>query len=376
MTDLDACRSTPLRGLHTRLGAKLVPFAGYAMPLDYGGGILKEHQHCRAQAGLFDVSHMGQIAFDEAADPAATLAALEALMPQDLAGLAQGRQRYGLLTSPEGGILDDLMVAHAPGRVVLVVNAANKAADLAHIQAKLPELGARLLDRALIALQGPEAAGVLAALAPEAAEMGFMEVRTLELDGAEAWVSRSGYTGEDGYEISVPAEAAEPLAEALLANPAVAPIGLGARDTLRLEAGLCLHGSDIGPDTSPIEAGLTWAIQKTRRSGGARAGGFAGADRILAELDSGPARLRVGLRPEGRAPIRGGAPLFAAKEGGEAIGTVTSGGFAPSLGAPVAMGYVPADHAAPGTALAAEVRGKRLPLTVTALPFHPHAYKR
>ncbi|WP_285669903.1 glycine cleavage system aminomethyltransferase GcvT [Paralimibaculum aggregatum] len=371
------CRTTPLTALHERLGAKIVPFAGYAMPLNYPPGILKEHLHCRARAGLFDVSHMGQISVVSPDGPKAALAALERVMPVDLAGLAEGRQRYGLLTDPAGGIRDDLMAAHLPDRVLLVVNAANKSRDFAHVATALPKLRVKMLeDRALIALQGPEAERVLAGLAPEAAAMRFMDVRVLDLGGTEAIVSRSGYTGEDGYEISVPADAAEALAERLLADEAVEPVGLGARDTLRLEAGLCLHGNDIGPDTTPVEAGLTWAIQKVRRSGGAREGGFPGARRILAELAEGTRRLRVGLLPEGRAPVRGHTPLYAAETGGAKIGEVTSGGFGPSLGRPVAMGYVPAELAEPGTTLWAEVRGKRLPITTAATPFVPNTYKR
>ncbi|MBK0399432.1 glycine cleavage system aminomethyltransferase GcvT [Limibaculum sp. M0105] len=379
MTDTDEGLPTPLTELHRRLGAKLVPFAGYQMPLNYPAGIMAEHQHCRAKAGLFDVSHMGQIVVTaRSGDTSDAARALERLVPVDILGLGVGRQRYALFTDDNGGILDDLMVANLGDRLVLVVNAACKAADFAHLQ---QGLGAdcqvsMLTDRALVALQGPEAGNVLAGLAPDTAQMRFMDVREVEILGLPCLVSRSGYTGEDGFEISVPDHGAMRLAEALLADPAVEPIGLGARDSLRLEAGLCLYGNDIDRGTTPVEAGLTWAIQKARRTGGAREGGFPGAARILAELDAEPARLRVGLLPEGRAPVRGGAPLFAAEEGGDSIGIVTSGGFGPSLGAPVAMGYVPAGLAAEGTRVFAEVRGRRLALSVAPMPFVPNGYKK
>ena len=367
--------NTPLYDLHLRLGARMVPFAGYAMPIQYPAGLLKEHLHTRAAAGLFDVSHMGQVAL-RAADVTEAARALEALAPADILGLKPGRQRYGLLTDARGGILDDLMVANLGDRLVLVVNAANKAADLAHLRAALPaSVSIEGLPRALLALQGPGAEAALARLAPEVAAMRFMDARAVDILGAACLVTRSGYTGEDGFEISTPEDAAEPIAEALLAYPAVLPIGLGARDSLRLEAGLCLHGSDIDTTTSPVEAGLGWAISPARRRGGARPGGFPGAERILAEMEAGPARRRVGLLPEGRVPVRAGAALFA--EGGEtAIGHVTSGGFGPSLGAPVAMGYLPAGLAASGTRVFAEVRGQRLAAAVAPLPFVPAGFKR
>lgn len=379
MTDTDEGLPTPLTELHRRLGAKLVPFAGYQMPLQYPAGIMAEHQHCRAKAGLFDVSHMGQVVITAHSGNAADAArALERLVPVDVIGLGVGRQRYALFTSADGGILDDLMITNMGDRHVLVVNAACKAADLAHLESALGSecTVTMLTDRALIALQGPEAGSVLARLAPETAQMRFMDVREVELLDLPCLVSRSGYTGEDGFEISVPDKGAEGLAEVLLADPAVQPIGLGARDSLRLEAGLCLYGNDIDRDTTPVEAGLTWAIQKVRRAGGARAGGFPGAQRILAELDEGPARLRVGLLTEGRAPVRGGAPIFAAEDGGECIGSVTSGGFGPSLGAPVAMGYVPIELSTEGTRLFTEVRGRRLALSVAAMPFVPNGFKK
>ncbi|GJD58204.1 glycine cleavage system aminomethyltransferase GcvT [Methylobacterium dankookense] len=368
-------RRTPLHDLHLRLGGRMVPFAGYAMPVQYPAGLLKEHLHARASAGLFDVSHMGQIVL-RAADTAEAARALEALVPVDILGLKPGRQRYALFTDEAGGIRDDLMVAHLGDRLVLVVNAANKEADAAHLRAHLPgSVAVEALSRALVALQGPGAEAALARLAPEAAAMRFMDARPLTILGADCLVTRSGYTGEDGYEISIPEADAERIAEALLTDPAVLPVGLGARDSLRLEAGLCLHGSDIDGTTTPVEASLAWAISPARRRTGARPGGFPGAERILAELDAGPARRRVGLLPEGRAPVRAGAPLFA--EGGEsAIGQVTSGGFGPSLGAPLAMGYLPAELSEPGTRVLAELRGQRLPLTVTPLPFRPAGFKR
>jgi aminomethyltransferase len=374
----DPLAQTPLHALHLRLGAKMVPFAGYAMPLHYAAGLLKEHLHTRAAAGFFDVSHMGQIALTtRSGDVAEAAGALEKLVPIDILGLEDGRQRYGFLTDAAGGILDDLMVARLPDRLHVVVNAANKTADLSRIRAHLPDgVAATLVPDALIALQGPKAADVLARLAPAVAAMRFMDVRTIDLLGTPCLVSRSGYTGEDGFEIAVPAERAEAVAEALLAAPEVMPVGLGARDSLRLEAGLPLHGSDIDTGTSPVEASLAWAISPARRRGGARECGFPGADRILAEMKAGPGRRRVGLRPEGRAPVRADAPLFSAEAGGEAVGRVTSGGFGPSLGAPVAMGTLPSVLASPGTRVFAEVRGQRLPLVVSPLPFVPAGFKR
>jgi len=368
---------TPLYDLHVELGARMVPFAGYEMPVQYPAGIMAEHTHTRDKAGLFDVSHMGQAVL-RGASYAATARAFEALVPMNVLDLGEGRQRYGLFLNDAGGILDDLMFANRGDHLFVVVNAACKTEDIARMTAALePDVAVTALeDRALLALQGPRAEAVLTELAPEAAAMRFMDVRTMELDGVEAWVSRSGYTGEDGYEISVPADRAERLARALLAHDDVAPIGLGARDSLRLEAGLCLYGHDIDTETLPGEAGLAWAIQKVRRTGGDRAGGFPGAAQVLDQLDSGAARKRVGLRPEGRAPMREGVDLFAAQEGGAPVGRITSGGFGPTVGAPVAMGYLPADISAPGTTVYGEVRGKRLPATVIALPFVPANFKR
>jgi aminomethyltransferase len=370
---------TPLHALHVELGARMTPFAGYDMPVQYPLGIMKEHLHTRARAGLFDVSHMGQIVLrPKSGDLGDAALALERLVPVDILGLAEGRQRYALFTSEAGGILDDLMVANRGDHLLLVVNAACKDADEAHLRAHLGDACEieRLDGRALLALQGPEAGSVLAAMAPESTGMRFMDVRALSLAGAECIVSRSGYTGEDGFEISVPDAAAVALARALLAHEAVEPIGLGARDSLRLEAGLCLYGSDLDPTTSPVEASLLWAMQKARRAGGARAGGFPGAKRILDELANGASRRRVGLLPEGRAPVRGGAPVFAGEADADPVGIVTSGAYGPSLAGPMAMGYVPGDLAAIGTRLFAEVRGRKLPVRVAAMPFVKSNYKR
>jgi aminomethyltransferase len=372
-------RRTPLHDLHVRLGARMVPFAGYAMPVQYADGIIKEHLHTRAAAGLFDVSHMGQIALRARSSNVADAArALETLVPGDMVGLAPGRQRYTLFTNAAGGVLDDLMVSHQGDRLMLVVNAARKDFDAAHLQAHLSEacIIKPLTDRALVALQGPAAEAVLAKLAPDVAAMRFMDAGAVTLLGADCFVTRSGYTGEDGFEISVPADAALALCETLLRDPAVAPVGLGARDSLRLEAGLCLYGSDLDETTTPVEAALEWTLPKVRRAGGARAGGFPGADTILAQLAQGASRRRVGLRPEGRAPVRAGAPLFETESAAAPLGTVTSGGFGVSLNAPIAMGYVRRDVAAPGTRLFAELRGKRLAETVADLPFWPTRYRR
>ena len=373
----DALNRTPLYDLHVALGAKMVPFAGYEMPVQYALGVMKEHLHTRAAAGLFDVSHMGQVILRGASYEADALA-LEALVPVNVAGLGEGRQRYGFFTNDAGGIEDDLMFANRGDHIFVVVNAACKDADIARMKAALePGVKVEVIEnRALIALQGPEAEAALATLNPAVADMKFMDVATHELVGAECWISRSGYTGEDGYEISVPVAQAEALAKALLDHPDVEAIGLGARDSLRLEGGLCLYGHDIGAETSPVEGALTWAIQKIRRRGGAREGGFPGADRILNELENGAARTRVGLLPEGRAPMREGVELFANEDAVEPIGRITSGGFGPTVGGPVAMGYVPAAMAETGTQLFGEVRGKRLPVAVAALPFTPANFKR
>ncbi|MBE0453922.1 MAG: glycine cleavage system aminomethyltransferase GcvT [Roseovarius sp.] len=368
---------TPLNAMHRELGARMVPFAGYDMPVQYPMGVMKEHLHCRARAGLFDVSHMGQVILRAPGGYAAVAAAMERLVPVDLLGLAEGRQRYGVFTDEAGGILDDLMIANRGDHMFVVVNAACKADDIAHMRAGLSGVEVEAItSRALLALQGPAAEGVLTALVPEVAAMRFMDVGVFDSAFGELWISRSGYTGEDGYEISMTEGQTEALARTLLAHEDVAPIGLGARDSLRLEAGLCLYGHDIDTTTTPVEASLTWAIQKVRRAGGARAGGFPGADRILAELAHGAPRARVGLRPEGRAPMREGTPLFAAAEGGNPVGHITSGGFGPTIEAPMSMGYVPAALSQQGTTLYGEVRGKRLATTVTALPFTPVRFKR
>ena len=375
----NALKTTPLHGLHVDRGGKMVPFAGYDMPVQFSAGVLREHLHTRHSAGLFDVSHMGQIALRAKSgkvEDAAT--ALERLVPQDILSVAPGRQRYAQFTNQAGGILDDLMVANFASHLFLVVNAACKADDEAHLRAHLSDscIIEALPDRALIALQGPKAESVLATLCPDAPAMRFMDAGPRRVDGIDCYVSRSGYTGEDGFEISVPAGQAEALATALLENSDVLPIGLGARDSLRLEAGLCLYGHDIDTTTTPVEGALEWSIQKSRRKGGVRAGGFPGAEKILSELASGAPRRRVGLRPEGRAPVREGAPLFADAASSEQIGAVTSGGFGPSVNAPVAMGYLPSSHAAPGGLVFAELRGQRLPLLIAPMPFDPNTYKR
>ncbi len=364
--------SLPLADLHAELGGKMVPFAGYSMPVQYPAGVMSEHLHVRDKAGLFDVSHMGQVVLR--GDGAAR--ALEGLLPVNVVGLAEGRQRYGLLMLPDGGVADDLMFANRGDHLLLVVNGAMKHADMEILRAGLPGLSVEMLDgRALLALQGPLAETVLEAMVPGVAAMKFMDVRSFDWNDADLWISRSGYTGEDGYEISVPVAQAEAFARALLASDDVMPIGLGARDSLRLEAGMPLYGQDLTADISPVEADLGWAIQKIRRTGGDRAGGFPGADRVLAELDNGPKRRRVGLLPEGRAPMRMGVMLYDSDTATAPIGTVTSGGFGPSVGAPIAMGYVP-DGTVTGTVLYGDVRGKRLPVTVTDLPFHQPRYKR
>jgi aminomethyltransferase len=349
------------------------------MPVQYPGGIIREHLHTRAAAGLFDVSHMGQIALHPRSGRVEDAArALEALVPGDMIGLAPGRQRYTLITNATGGVLDDLMVSNQRDHLVLVVNAACKEADEAHLRAHLS--GAcdieRLADRALVALQGPLAEAALARLAPAAQAMRFMDARMIVVMDEPCLVSRSGYTGEDGFEISIRAARAEALCDALLCDRSVEMAGLGARDTLRLEAGLCLYGADLTPEITPVEAALEWAISLARRAGSARAGGFAGAIVILGQLVQGAARRRVGLKPEGRAPVRAGAPLFRGEDDAVSIGAVTSGGFGVSLDAPVAMGYVPIDAAAPGMRVFAEVRGKRLPVVVAELPFVAPHYKR
>ncbi|SHH59959.1 glycine cleavage system aminomethyltransferase GcvT [Bradyrhizobium erythrophlei] len=377
--DKSPLKTTPLHALHVSSGGKMVPFAGYDMPVQFASGVLREHLHTREAAGLFDVSHMGQIALRPKSGKLEDAAlALERLVPQDMLSVAPGRQRYAQFTNDAGGILDDLMVANFGKLLFLVVNAACKAEDEAHLRAGLSDICViePLRGRALLALQGSKAESVLAKLCAEAPAMRFMDAGPHRVDGIDCFVSRSGYTGEDGFEISVPAEQAERLAKTLLANGDVLPIGLGARDSLRLEAGLCLYGHDIDTSTTPVEGALEWSIQKSRRKGGARAGGFPGADRIFGQFEQGAPRRRVGLRPEGRAPVREGAPLFADASSSEQIGAVTSGGFGPSLNAPVAMGYLPTPRATLGTTVFAELRGQRLPLRVAAMPFVANTYKR
>ena len=370
---------TPLHALHLSLGARMVPFAGYDMPVQYPAGVLKEHLATRTACGLFDVSHMGQVLIRPKSGRLEDAAlALERLIPVDILGLKPGRQRYGLFTNDQGGILDDLMVANRGDHFYMVVNASCKDADFAHMAKHLSDACTFeiLTDRALIALQGPHAEHVLAEFCPEVTSMKFMDVEGDELREADCIISRSGYSGEDGFEISIPADKAEFTVHRMLDHPDCEAVGLGARDSLRLEAGLCLYGNDIDTTTSPVEAGLEWAIQKARRKGGVRAGGFPGANRILDELENGAVRRRVGLKPEGKAPVRGHAGLYATDSLESPIGEVTSGGFGPSVDGPIAMGYVPIDLARPGTRIFAEVRGKFLPVTVTDLPFITPTYKR
>jgi glycine cleavage system T protein (aminomethyltransferase) len=372
-------KQTPLHALHVSRGGKMVPFAGYDMPVQFGPGVLKEHLHTRASAGLFDVSHMGQIVLRPKSGRVEDAArALEWLVPQDILALPAGRQRYALFTNESGGILDDLMVANLSDHLFLVVNAACKAEDEAHLKEHLSDvcIVEPLRQRALIALQGPKAESVLKKFDAEIPAMKFMDTAARRLAGLDCFVSRSGYTGEDGFEISVPAEAAEAFAKELLADENVLPIGLGARDSLRLEAGLCLYGHDLDPTTTPVEGALEWSIQKSRRKGGARPGGFPGATAILDQFEHGAPRRRVGLKAEGRAPVREGASLFADATSQSPIGSVTSGGFGPSLNAPVAMGYLPPSHSAHDTTVFAEVRGQRLPLRVAPMPFVLNTYKR
>ena len=367
-------RRLPLHSLHESSGGRMVPFAGWEMPVHYAPGVMAEHLHTRAKASLFDVSHMGQVLLRPRGGMEHLGQCVETLVPADILGLAPGRQRYALLTDDAGGILDDIMVTNRGDHMLVVVNASMRDADVAHLRDALgPVQVEEVADRALLALQGPAAESALATLVPGVAAMRFMDSLAVEWDGAELWISRSGYTGEDGFEISVPVARVEAFAEALLAQPDVLPAGLGARDSLRLEAGLPLYGSDIDRTTSPVEAALAWSIGRARRTGGARMAGFPGADRILRQMELGPRRIRVGLRPEGRAPMRGGTSLSAPQGH---VGHVTSGGFGPSVQAPVAMGYVDATLAQPGTSLDGEVRGKTLPVKVAPFPFVPSSFKR
>jgi aminomethyltransferase len=358
----------PLDEWHRAMGARMVPFAGYVMPVQYAPGILAEHRQCREAAALFDVSHMGQLLVS--GEGAA--AALEAVTPSDVAGLGEHRLRYSLLLNATGGILDDLMITHRRGGYYLVVNGATKIDDIAHLREALPDEITlnHMEDHALLALQGPQAVTVLARLAPGVEALGFMTAGAFTLLGDSAWISRSGYTGEDGFEISLPAHQAERVAKALCEQPEVAPAGLGARDSLRLEAGLPLYGHDLDGETTPVEADLGFAISKRRRQDG----GFPGAERVGFELAEGPARRRVGLAVDGRQPVREGALVLDVE--GDEIGHVTSGGFSPTLGRPIAMGYVPTGYVAPGTRVGLSARGKMFTAEVAAMPFVPHRYVR
>lgn len=369
--------TTPLNALHIELGARMVPFAGYSMPVQYQGpgmGLVAEHHHTRTAAGLFDVSHMGQLRL---VGPDAA-AAFESLMPVDVIGLGLHKQRYGLLLNDEGGIIDDLMFVNRGEDIFVIVNGACKHGDLAHIQSRIASRCTiePQFDRALLALQGPQAVTALARLLPGVSQLVFMTGMAATWEGADLYVTRSGYTGEDGFEISLPANAADAFARALLAQPEVKPIGLGARNSLRLEAGLCLYGNDIDTTTTPVEANLNWAMQKVRRNGGARAGGFPGADKVLAQLDGSQAaqRLRVGLIALERVPVREHVELH--NDAGHKVGEVTSGLLAPTADKPVALAYVQAEYAAMGTRLNAMVRGKSVPMEVSALPFVPNRYYR
>lgn len=363
--DTQNLKTTPLDALHREYGAKMVPFAGYAMPVQYKDGVLKEHLHTRAAAGLFDVSHMGQARLHGAK----SAEALETLVPGDIAGLGAGNMRYTLFTNDAGGILDDLMVTHCGDVLYLVVNAACKDADFAHLQSNLPDNRLEIIeDHALLALQGPKAAEVLARYIPAVRHMVFLTGAASHINDIPCFITRSGYTGEDGFEISIPAAEADAFARLLLSEDEVMPIGLGARDSLRLEAGLCLYGNDIDETTTPVEAALNWTIGKRRRA----EGGFPGADVILGQIKDGTARRRVGLKPEGRAPARGGTEIQGLD--GNTAGTVTSGGFGPSIDGPVAMGYVRTDLAEPGTKVNLMVRGKALAAEVVKPPFIKQNY--
>ena len=370
-------RKTPLNALHREFGAKLTEFAGYEMPVQYRLGILGEHQHTRKKAGLFDVSHMGQVILSGQSYEETALA-LEKVLPMDVLGLEIGRQRYGFLTNDDGGILDDLMFSNRGDHIFVVLNAACKDSDIKYLRSLLePNISIKEIEnRALIALQGPASEAVLGKYHPQIKNMKFMDVETLTIDGAECWISRSGYTGEDGFEISIPAEAAEPITRSILSNQNVEFIGLGARDSLRLEAGLCLYGHDIDQATTPVEASLTWAIQKARRSNGSRASGFIGSEIILKQLAGGTNKKRVGLLPQTRAPMREGVEIFGTETSKDAIGKITSGGYGPTVGYPIAMGYINSEYANSEDDLFGELRGKRVPVKVSNLPFVPLNFKR
>ncbi|MCF6305786.1 MAG: glycine cleavage system aminomethyltransferase GcvT [Rhodobacteraceae bacterium] len=357
-------RKTPLYDLHVELGGKMVDFAGWMMPVNYTAGVAAEHKQCRSNAALFDVSHMGQVEL-HGNDIAAKL---ETLCPSSFGKLPVGKARYTFFTNPQGGIMDDLIVANAGDYFVAVVNASMREQDVAHLQSL--DLDIHEIDRSLIAIQGPAAETIVASIAPAAADLKFMETGLFDLLGSECRIARLGYTGEDGYEISLPNDRAVEITRKFLEHPDLAPAGLGARDSLRLEAGLCLYGNDIDNDTSPVEANLVWAMQKARRENG----GFPGEERILNELANGPSRRLVGIKPEGRAPARRGVEV--ADTDGNIIGAITSGGFGPTYGGPVSMGYVASEHSAEGTAVNLLIRGKSMPATIIKLPFVAQNYKR
>ena len=370
-------KKTPLYELHCELGAKLTEFAGFEMPVQYSLGILGEHQHTRTRAGLFDVSHMGQVIL-RGRSYQETALALEQVIPMDVLSLDVGRQRYGFLTTSKGGILDDLMFSNRGDHIFVVLNAACKDSDIVHLRTLLePDIYIEeIKDRALIALQGPASEAVLSEFNSQITTMKFMDVETLSIAGTECWVSRSGYTGEDGFEISIPASAAELVTKSILSKEEVEFIGLGARDSLRLEAGLCLYGHDINEATTPVEAALAWAIQKARRTNGERAGGFMGSEVIAQQLKDGTDKKRVGFLPQTRAPMREGIEIFATETSKKVVGKITSGGFSPSLGYPIAMGYISSEFANSEVNLFGELRGKRMPVKVAKIPFVPLNFKR
>ena len=372
-----ALKRTPLYELHCELGAKLTEFAGYEMPVQYSLGILGEHQHTRTKAGLFDVSHMGQIIL-RGSSYQETALAFEKAIPMDVLGLKVGRQRYGFLTTDGGGILDDLMFSNRKDHIFVVLNAACKDSDIVHLRTLLePEISIEVIEnRALIALQGPASETVLSEFNSQISAMKFMDIETLSIAGAECWISRSGYTGEDGFEISIPSSAAEAITRSILSKQEVEFIGLGARDSLRLEAGLCLYGHDIDEETTPVEASLTWAIQKARRTNGERANGFLGDDIITQQLDTGTYRKRVGFLPQTRAPMREGVEIYETESSKEVIGKITSGGYGPTVGHPVAMGYINSEYVDSNDNLFGELRGKRVPVKIAKLPFVPLNFKR
>jgi len=372
-----ALKKTPLYELHCELGAKLTEFAGYEMPVHYSLGILGEHQHTRTKAGLFDVSHMGQVIL-RGRSYQETALALERAIPMDVLSLDVGRQRYGFLTTSKGGILDDLMFSNRGDHIFVVLNAGCKVSDIVHLRTLLePDISIEeIKDRALIALQGPASEAVLSEFNSQITTMKFMDVETLSIAGTECWVSRSGYTGEDGFEISIPASAAELVTKSILSKEEVEFIGLGARDSLRLEAGLCLYGHDINEATTPVEAALAWAIQKARRTNGKRAGGFMGSEVIAQQLEDGTDKKRVGFLPQTRAPMREGIEIFATETSKKVVGKITSGGFSPSRGYPIAMGYISSEFANSKDNLFGELRGKRMPVKVAKIPFVPLNFKR